>query len=53
MEKDMRAVVEGLVETWKQILEPRMVFLHCRRKYTDLNEKKLHFRHAKLKMLKM
>lgn len=27
-----RAIVEGLVETWRQILEPRIVFFHYRRK---------------------
>lgn len=39
--KDTRAIAEGLVETWKQIVEPRMVFFHYRRKLTDLNEKKM------------
>lgn len=30
--KYTRAIAEGPVETWRQILESRMVFFHCRRK---------------------
>lgn len=33
--------LQSLVETWRQILELREVFLYYRRKYTDLNEKKV------------
>lgn len=30
--KDPRAIAEGPAETWRQILEPRMVFFQYRRK---------------------
>lgn len=41
--KDTRAIVEGLGETWRQILSQEWCFSIVEEKYTDLNERKLSF----------